>query len=232
MNNVPVYQKTGSYHLLNGLQSQDVVWQAESNTAKICAIADGVSACENGKRGAEIACESASRVMLDETEYMFSASEGKVANLLSSYIRQKLTEEAAIYNNCLESYASTLSFVCYNKLSGEVMTFVLGDSLIYLVEQGSMTLCGEPRVSYDGMTYTTTTKNVADVVDIKISQKSDVKFLLATDGAWKTFYSGDSGSLSFEMLQAVKENDIAGYLENQRCADDCSVIMMDIPKGV
>ncbi len=230
MNN-GIYQKTGEYHLLHGLQSQDVVMQAENDTAKISVIADGVSSCENGRRGAEIACEAVSSVMLNETDYIFAASKGKTASLLSAYIYKKLLMEARAHNKPVESYASTLSFVCYNKLSGETMTFVLGDSLVYLIEQGDVTLACSTEIFYNHMTHTTTTKNVADVIDINFSKKSDVKFLLATDGAWKTFYSGGGGLLSREMLQAVEEDNVGGYLASQRCADDCSVAIIEIPKG-
>jgi hypothetical protein len=111
------------------------------------------------------------------------------------------------------------------------MTFVLGDSLVYLIEQGNVTLACSTEIFYNHMTHTTTTKNVADVIDINFSKKSDVKFLLATDGAWKKFYSGGGGLLSREMLQAVEEDNVGGYLAGQRCEDDCSVAIIEIPKG-
>lgn len=231
MNNISVYQKTGEYHLLNDMQSQDTVLQEESKTAKISVIADGVSSCENSKRGAEIACEAVSRLMLNETEYLFAASKKKIADLISAYVYKKLLEEARAHNNSVDSYASTLSFVCYNKLSGEVMTFVLGDSLVYIIDQGAIALSCTPSVIYEHMTYTTTTKNVADIIKVDFSKKNDVKFLLATDGAWKTFYYGGGGSFSRELLKAVEEDNIDSYLENQHCVDDCSIVTIAIPKG-
>lgn len=168
--------------------------------------------------------------MLNETEYFFDAKKEKIAGLLSSYVYTKLASEAKTNNESVESYSSTLSFVCYNKINGKIMTFVIGDSLIYTISQGNLSLACIPEVFDDSKTYTTTTKGVADVTEINVIPKTEnVRYLLATDGAWKTFYSG--GILSGEAELAIKEENIIKYLENQQCMDDCSIVMMDIPKG-
>lgn len=224
------YQKTGKYHLENNTECQDVIYEAESVTAVITVIADGVSSSPNSRRGAEIACEAVSSVMLNETEYIFSSSKEKVAGLLSAYVYKKIISEACNNSQPAESYSSTLSFVCYNKISGRVMTFVLGDSLIYKIKDGNMTLACTPGLPGNSGTYATTTKDVAKEIETEISSPEDgVRYLLATDGAWKTFYSG--GVLCDELKQAVKKENITGYLEKQLCEDDCSVAVMDIPKG-
>lgn len=224
------YQKIGKYHLENGLDNQDAVYEAESKTAKIIVIADGVSSCVNGKKGAEIACKAVSDIMLNETEYMFSSSKEKVAGLLSSYVYKQLSIVAKKDKQPVRSYSSTLSFVCYNKISGKIMTFILGDSLIYLIFDGNMTLACNPELFDDSKTYTTTTKNVTEVIEINIFvSQNNARYLLATDGAWKTFYSG--GILSDKLEQAVREENIIDYLEEQQCKDDCSIMMMDVPKG-
>lgn len=224
------YQKTGKYHLEKGLDNQDIVYEAESKTANIIVIADGVSSCYNSKQGAEIACKAVSDIMLNETAYMFSSSRGKVADLLSAYVYKQLSIVAKKDNQPVSSYSSTLSFVCYNKISGKIMTFVLGDSLIYLILDGNITLACKPKLFDDSKTYTTTTQNVAEIIEINVFEsQSSARYLLATDGAWKTFYS--SGVLSDEIEQAVREEKIFDYLEEQQCTDDCSIVMMDVPKG-
>lgn len=224
------YQKTGKYHLEKGLDNQDIVYEAESKTAKIIVIADGVSSCTNGGRGAEIACKAVSDIMLNETEYMFSSTKEKVAGLMTAYVYKQLSIAAKKDKQPVISYSSTLSFVCYNKISGEIMTFILGDSLIYLILNGNMTLACKPKLFDDSKTYTTTTTNVTEVIEINVFESQDsARYLLATDGAWKTFYS--SGVLSDEIEQAVREEKIFDYLEEQQCTDDCSIVMMDVPKG-
>lgn len=229
-NLMPMYQQPGEYHLSNGLENQDVVFGAENRVAKIIAIADGVSSCSKGKRGAEIACEAIGGIMLNETSYVFSASPQKIAALLSTYVYGKLLFEAKSNNELVEQYASTLSFVCFNKLDGRVMTFVLGDSLIYRIDDAGLSLAVVPELLDGSKTYATTTKGVANVIKVSITQPTEsISYLLATDGAWKTFYA--NGKLSEEAEQAAKNKNIIGYLKNQHCKDDCSVIMMDVPKG-
>lgn len=224
------YQKTGKYHLEKGLDSQDIVYEVESKTAKIIVIADGVSSCTNGGKGAEIACKAVSDIMLNETAYMFSSTKEKVAGLMTAYVYKQLSIAAKKDKQPVISYSSTLSFVCYNKISGEIMTFILGDSLIYLILNGNMTLVCKPKLFDDSKTYTTTTQNVAEVIEINVfASKNSARYLLATDGAWKTFYSG--GILSDKIEQAVREEKIIDYLEEQQCTDDCSIVMMDVPKG-
>ena len=224
------YQKTGKYHLEKGLDNQDIVYEAESKTAKIIVIADGVSSCSNGGKGAEIACKAVSGIMLNETAYIFSSSRAKATDLLSAYVYKQLSIAAKKNKQPVSSFSSTLSFVCYNKISGEIMTFILGDSLIYMILDGNMTLACKPKLFDDSKIYTTTTQNVAEVIEINVfvSQNS-TRYLLATDGAWKTFYS--SGVLSDKIEQAVREETIFDYLEEQQCTDDCSIVMMDVPKG-
>lgn len=224
------YQKTGEYHLKNGLQNQDVVLCAESKKAKIIVIADGASSCENSKRGAELACGAISDIMLNETEYFFTSTKEKIAGLLITYVYRKLLMESKTKNETVESYSSTLSFVCFNKISGEIMTFVLGNSLIYSIQNGNMALFCNPKLFNDFKTYTTTTKGAASAAEIKIIPSAKkFQFLLATDGAWKTFYK--NGVLSEKVECAVMDGSIIGYLEKQQCKDDCSIVMMDIPKG-
>ena len=169
-----MYQKIGKYHSENGSDIQDAVYEAESNTAKIIVIADGVSSCANGKQGAETACRAVSDIMLNETEYMFSSPKEKVAGLLSAYVYNKLSIVAKADNQPVSSYSSTLSFVCYNKLSGKIMTFVLGDSLIYRISDDAMTLACKPELPGCSKAYTTTTKNAAEVIEINVffSKKS------------------------------------------------------------
>ena len=224
---ITTYQRTGAYHKKNKLECQDVIFQSESNTATIIAIADGVSSCENSKRGAEIACKAVSDIMLGETEYIFASPREKAAGLLISYVQGKLREEAAKGNSSFESYSSTLSFVCFNKLSGEIMSFVLGDSLLYLMMDGKLTLACTTEHFSGNQTYTTTTDGVEKVVEIKrLYSYRNVKFVLATDGAWREFYENGAVCSSAEI--AMLNNDIAAYLDNKPCSDDCSIAIFDI----
>ncbi len=224
------YQKTGENHLAHGMENQDVIFEAESKTAKILAIADGVSSCSNCKRGAKIACEAVSEIMLNETEYIFESSKKKAKGLLTSYVYEKLLIEARKNNETIESYSSTLCFVCLYKKKNIVMVFVLGDSLVYQIHDRKISLACIPELFDDSRTYTTTTKNNKDIAIIEMFHISDdSKFILVSDGAWKTFYS--KGLISEDFEKAMQEENIMRFIENQKCRDDCSIAMLSIQKG-
>ena len=225
-----MYQKSGRFHLMNGIANQDVLLHAESGTAEAILVADGVSACSMSRRGADVACRAVSDILLHETEYLFGCEKEKLKGLLTAYVFGELRLEAEKTKKAVEEYASTLCFACRNKLSDEVMTFTLGDSLVYTVKNGRLLLAGSPVLTGSSTTYTTTTPQSARYADISISRLSgDEKFLVASDGAWRSFYSG--GVLSEDIKTAVQNDSIVSFLKNRQCNDDCSIAILDIRQG-
>lgn len=209
---------------------KDAAIHCESLTAEIVAVADGVSSCRNGKKGAEIAVKAAAELLLEETEYFFSSEKEKIAGLIVSYIRDKIFSFVEKNNQEPESYASTLSFVCRNKKTNEVMTFLLGDSLIFSFgEKEKHRLACKPVFLNDFKTITTMTENAEKFVDIKRNAPKDISyFVLATDGAWASFYENSGFAEDFK---AITEKEIVEYLKKQECKDDCSVAFLNLKKG-
>lgn len=226
-----LYQKSGSYHLMNGYENQDAVLKAESPTAEIIVLADGVSDCNKARRGAQIACEAVSDILLNETEYIFSCEKEKIKGLLTSYVRSQLQREARLTLTDVNEYASTLSFVCRNKISNEVLTFMLGDSMIYSVTDGRLAAEGSPVLTHTSAVYTTTTPCNERLAAAEIRQCGrEEKFMIASDGAWRSFYT--DGVLSDEVRSAVICNGIADFLEQRQCRDDCSIVILDVMQEV
>ena len=225
-----IYKKTGNYHIDNGLPNQDYVWEAENEIIKAAIIADGVSTCKNSLKGAEIVCKAVGEVLLDEADYIFASPKEKTVSLMVAYIYKKLLTEANAQKETVESFSSTLSFVCFNKANGKVLTFVLGDSLIYAVKGDSFLLACSPVFWDENRTLTTTTQNIEPYIDINIFSVNDYsRFVLCTDGAWKTFYK--NGVLKKDILSAIKSDDmnsVKNYFDAQICFDDCSCIVMNI----
>lgn len=223
------YIVTGKRNLERNFECQDALEQAESPTAILTVVADGVTSCEHADKGAALSCEAIKKIMLNETEYIFNLSKERAAALIVKYVYNTLQKYAESQNEDVNSYSSTLSFVCYNKFDGRVMTFTLGDSLAYLIKDSELLLCGKPRVLGNGQTYSTTTEYAEEAVDINIFPRAHAdRYILATDGAWKKFYLG--GRLSKQIEIAAAENKIIDYLEKQEHEDDCSIVIMDIPK--
>lgn len=225
-----IYKKTGNYHTAHGFPNQDYVWEAENEIIKVAIIADGVSTCKNSLKGAEIVCKAVGEVLLDEAEYIFASPKKKTVSLMVAYIYKKLLAEANAQKETVESFSATLSFVCFNKAIGKVMTFVLGDSLIYGIKGDSFLLACSPAFLDENGTLTTTTQNIESYVDINIFSVNDYsRFVLCTDGAWKTFYKNEA--LKEDILSVMKSDDmdlIKNYFDAQNNFDDCSCIIMNI----
>ena len=216
---------------MNGYENQDAVLKAESPTAEIIVLADGVSLCSKSRKGAQIACEAVRDILLDETEYIFSCEKEKIKGLLTSYVYKQLQREAEQSKTDVNEYASTLSLVCRNKISNEVLTFMLGDSMIYSVTDGMLNAEGSPVLTHTSAVYTTTTpcNERLAAAEIRLCGREE-KFMIASDGAWRSFYT--DGVLSDEARSAVQCNRIADFLEQRQCRDDCSIAIMDIMQEV
>lgn len=168
--------------------------------------------------------------MLDEADYIFASGKEKTAGLIVAYIYKKLLVEANVRKEEVESFSSTLSFVCFNKETKKVMTFVLGDSLIYGVKGDSFSLECSPVIPEENGTFTTTTQGAEDYININIFSVGDYSsFILCTDGAWKTFYK--NGILKDEVSCVMKSENfvsVKSYFDDRNCFDDCSCIIMKI----
>lgn len=169
-------------------------------------------------------------ILLDEADYLFVSDKKKTAELVIAYIYKKLLNEAQARNEEVESFSSTLSFACLNKTNGKILTFVVGDSLIYSVSDTTFEIAGSPVLPEEGGTFTTTTQGVEDFVDVNIFSSEDyLRFVLCTDGAWRTFYK--NGVLCDEVFDLMKSKDIKHiekYFDLQENFDDCSCIIIDV----
>lgn len=210
---------------------QDCALSAQTPTAKIIVIADGVSTCENSRMGAGIACKAAKEILLQETDYIFNADPAVFANLFLTFIYEKLAHRAAQLQQSVESFSSTLAFVCFNKMTDQVMTFSLGDSLVFASgETGFVRLSNIRNDQSDGCCVTTTT-NACSYADVRVFSAAQYAcYHLLTDGAWRLLYD-DSGSLKTEITQLHGSGDgeiLQRFFDQQTPFDDCSSISMCI----
>lgn len=135
MNKTEQYRKTGIFHRRNSDECQDVVYYREKDDYSMIVLADGVTSCVNGGIGARLACETVLDFYMDEAEYLEHFPEQKMAALITEQVRFRLEEEARKNQNSLETYASTLAFVFYNKRSENLTAFNLGDGGIFWTDR-------------------------------------------------------------------------------------------------
>ena len=89
------YQKKGAHHEKQGMPCEDAYLIAEDSVCSLIALADGVSACAFGKRGAEKTLEALMDFVQREGEAVFSYGSPKLAYLLAEHILYYLELEAA-----------------------------------------------------------------------------------------------------------------------------------------
>lgn len=205
------------------MENQDFVFSAENESAAFFAVADGVSACKNSRLGAQIACEVSGDILLDHVRYYFDSAAEKVKAILLMNIRSAISKSAKKEGFDPEDYASTLSFVCFDKQTNRVMTFSLGDSRIYRVRDNELINLNKTVVHECNMVCSTISYSAEnEAVICKTERNADDTFLLCTDGMWKTAEI----SHLFDNPESLNDGDeIVACLNQYQIGDDCSFLL-------
>lgn len=182
-----------------------------------------MSACRNSAVGAEIACKVSADIILDHVEYYFASDSQKVKRIILENIKREIQKQAEKDFLYPEDYASTLCFVCCNKINGQALMFSLGDSRIYLIEDG--------RAEYVNQTLSHGKNRVCSTISFeaeweasveKIELDFDASFLLCTDGMWKT---AEKKNLPELLHSTGSGTNLMKYLETEEIVDDCSFLL-------
>lgn len=222
------YRKTGTFHRRNSDECQDVVYYREKDDYSMIVLADGVSSCENGGIGARVACETVLDFYMDEAEHLERFPEEKMAALIAEQIRFRLEEEAGKDRNSLETYASTLAFVFYNKRSGNLTAFNLGDGGIFWTDRKECHSLLLPSRTNDIGTFTTM-DDIAGKIKIERRKADGMDSVwICSDGVlnemreW-SLEKGLKGDMIRRNYMEAKER-----LDLLQAEDDCSFIAMKI----
>ncbi len=224
INHYYAYTQTGKYHQAYLKENQDIYLHDENDATEAVALADGVSSSRFGKRGAEIACETVMHILMTDGALLFDIDKKLLARAILDRILEKIAMEPAAEfpSDC----ASTLAFACLDKNSGRLLTFTLGDTLLYVISDNHCRLVSQPDVDVDGRCCVTTTRGAYRRVNIALHDASDIKaVMLCTDGAWQYLYeetfpneelhneiiSGNYDALKYR-LQAEKPDDDNSFI--------------------
>ena len=214
------------YHIQNNIVNQDSIISAKNERFEIIALADGVSSCENSKKGADIACKVVTDIMLSCAEMFFEFSCKKTAYLIANEVKTALKQEAKKVNASIESFSSTLCFACYDKKTKKVMTFQVGDSNLFLLYANGCRISSD---GYDESAFTTS-KDVDEKVIIKIFNAEELQgIMLCSDGAWRILFENNILSKRVsESLKFSNYNELNKYFDKSSNIDDCSYILMNL----
>lgn len=229
MKNISQYTKAGEFHRKNRQECQDVVYYRENEDCQMIALADGASYCENGKRGAVIACEAAVDFYMEAGEDLEDFPEEKAAALVMEQIRYRLLEEAAREDNDLDSYASTLAFVFYNKKKGRLTAFNLGDGAIFWTDDQE---CHSMLMSSGRTKYQNTLSKKGATAYEAVLERKNVKGMesvwICSDGILNEMKEWKIEKVLKKDMVGMDYEDAGRRLNERTSEDDMSYIAMRI----
>lgn len=219
----------GTYHVkLNG-ENEDVVCYDSDKGKNVITLADGVSTCNEAKKGAEITSHAITNLFLKKGSFFLESDQKQVTKWALSHVLHELKRQADKDSKAIEEYSSTLSSVFVDEKNGKMLCFNLGDNIIFATGNGRCCVLAMPENSSDGCSVTTT-KNASIMVTTKIIETSKIDaVIICSDGAWKQMYQKNKMKPEIhDLLVNHKFDDLKRYFQSRNSMDDCSFISMNL----
>lgn len=220
---------TGAHHFSANVENQDVVHSGNNDRYAVISLADGVSACKEARKGAKIASEAITNLLLKKGGRFLGFNDEQIAEFVVSHVLYELKCQAKADSRKVEEYSSTIASVLFDKRSRRLLYYSLGDSIILATFNGKCRMLAMPSDSSDGC-YVTTTKNASIITKAKVMDAGEIEsIIICSDGAWKQMYN--KNRLKPEVAELLANNEFEGlkeYLLMQDCFDDYSFISMEL----
>lgn len=210
------------------MENQDAAAAAENERYSVAVLADGVSSCTQARRGAQLACDTAARLLLGCPDFFMSATHDEIVRVILRNVLHALETEAAEQGLAAEDYSSTLSFALYDRAKGTTLLFQLGDGLILGCDGEACIPLIQPGTSRNGTCVTTTRNAKLQCVTRFVTNQEAASIMLLTDGAWRSLVSG--GTLRTDAARAFLEGNHAALqdiLLQAQPQDDHTVLIMN-----
>ena len=221
---IVTYTKTGTRHQSLGQNCQDAVFYQDTPELTFLALADGVSACENSRVGAELACRTAAEYVIDYASTFQNCGETKIAYLILDQVRYELENKAREMDWEPETLASTLSFCCVRKATREVLAFHLGDGGIYTMQEAGLSILLSPEGRPMGPANTITRNNHRAAQVRSFSLPNSARFFLCSDGVLKLLRSHPEKDALTAALDTGDFELFGTLLDRMDSPDDCGFI--------
>ena len=221
---IVTYTKTGTRHQSLGQNCQDAVFYRDTPDLTFLALADGVSACENSRIGAELACRTAAEYVIDYASTFHNCDETKIAYLILDQVRYELENKAREMDWEPETLASTLSFCCIRKSTREVLVFHLGDGGIYTMQERGLSMLLPPDGRPMGPANTITRNNHRAAQVRSFSLPNSARFFLCSDGVVKLLRSHPEKDTMVAALESGDYKTLGAILDRIDSSDDCGFI--------
>ena len=219
----------GKYHEVENGENQDYICTGNSGKNTVISLADGISECCMAKKGAEVAGEVLTHLLVKKGERIMEYDHGEIADITVSHILGELQRKARQDERPVEDYSSTLAGVLYEKGRERLLLFNLGDSIIITTSCDDCKVAAIPFDSTYGCC-ATTTRNCALAATVKVMDADGIKsVIICSDGAWRHMFSENRLKTEVgRMLKNGEFDELRDYLDKQGCPDDYSFVAMNI----
>lgn len=228
----------GRAHRKNDMPCQDYTFSLHRSGVYVSALADGAGSCSHADKGAEIAAQTAARVVSERFGELIEADRETCVRILLEEIRSSIVH-APDYVEPIRNYSSTLLFVA---VSGDrYIAGHLGDGVIGGERAGTPFVLSPPdNGEFHNTTFFTTSDQAEERMRIYRGELGDISgFFLMSDGAAESLYNRKSESLAPALLRIrewadkyaadVVEQALHSNLEKvirEQTVDDCSLAIM------
>lgn len=226
-----IYTKKGIYHQDHGEVCGDILLTHQDDTRTVIVVADGVSTCEFGAEGADIAAHAAMDYITDrfDSSLLIPSVWGR---LMLQAVEQALRSQAKALNHPWKEYACTLLTVVIDYEKGTLEYCNLGDGLLLAIRENGCSIVGMPQLCAAGCPVITT-MGASRLARFGSAPLDSIESILAcTDGAWKLMYRRD------RLLPEVRQQLMAGqyeavlnYIDKQQNFDDCGIAIARVGKA-
>ena len=209
----------GTYHAAAEGENQDYLYSMENKDYLAIMLADGATACEQGTKGAQLACEAARQIIEREGDVFFHYPKEKIAYLM--------TEQILYWLECnkdsgedIHEYGSTFMLAFMEKKNGRTVFVNLGDGAAISVKGEGISCLMRPKRLY-GNPCLTTTEGACRLTKVEVMNVSlGENIILCSDG----FLDQMSGVSGAELLRNFDLETLNDELQRSENRDDCSYI--------
>lgn len=229
-----IYQcsNTGQYHKQNDSCNQDYICTEVNGKISVISLADGVSSCRKARAGAETAGRAITHLLSRRGDVMMEYDSREIARIANSHVVYELEKAAEADNNPVTDYSSTVSSVMYDRSSGKMLIYNLGDCIILTVSDGTCRIAAMPCDSRCGCCVTTTVNAESEAVAEVINTERIDSVVICSDGAWREMFRGCRLKDEVEaMLVRGRYDELSRFLTKCGCHDDNSFVAMKVSSG-
>lgn len=223
------FSKPGEHHCFDSMQNQDAIAVAKDKRYIAISLADGVSTCSEGKRGADIACKAINTLLKQNASFFFRFDKTQIAEIALTHIFFRLNKQAKQDGQDVAAYSSTISSVLIDAKQKKAILINLGDGIIIGTSREAIKVLAMPGDSTGGC-YVTTTKNAISKLDVQIIDiKNMDSITICSDGAWKEMFCKTriKPEISHHLLHHEFDR-LEHFLERQNCFDDYSFVCAEL----